>query len=348
MVFVWLLLFALLGTPSLGGGQRVSGCHDAETVLARVGGEVITEAEICEVIAKQLVALEMQKYRLRKTTLERMIHQRLLALEAQARGLSAEELRNQLEQQASVTPQEVQNFYDTNFHRFAHLEEARALESIREFLANRKKAQVLREFLAQLQERYSVARFLDLPAGREVDQPQVGTTVAGGPSSPVTVSVFVDFRCPHCAASHEALQRLAARFPSGTLWIRYLYFPSRQAPESFAAAEAAECAAAQGRFAAYADRLFRSGRWDEAALSAAAEEVGLDREEFAACRQGHRYRSTIAEHLRVAAELEVTATPAWLINGRLYEGGMAYDDLERIVQHVLPETKPAQGERLVR
>ncbi len=261
--------------------------------------------------------------------------------------MSPEELRSEVERQAAVTAQEVQSFYDANSHRFADLDEAKARESIREFLANRKKGEVLRKFLAELRERYPVAVLLDPPAGRKVDQPSLGTTLAGGPSSPVTVSVFIDFRCPHCAALHEALGRLAARFPRGHLWVRYLYFPSRQAPESFAAAEAAECAAAQHQFAAYADRLFRKGRWDEAALVAAATELGLDPEEFTSCRQEHRSRSTIAEHLRVAGELEVTATPTWVINGRLYEGAMAYDDLERIVQRLLSETAGAQGESLV-
>ncbi|GAB4252396.1 MAG: hypothetical protein Kow00109_27960 [Acidobacteriota bacterium] len=346
MLFL-LQLLVLAGAPSLSGGYSIGPCPEAQEVVARVGGQMITEAELCAVIAKQLASLEMQKYRLRKTTLERLIEQRLLVLEAQARGLSPEELRSQIERQAGVTAEEVQSFYDANFHRFADLDEARARESIREFLANRKKAEAFRDFLAELRERYPVAVLLDLPAGRKVDQPRLGTTLVGGPSSPVAVSAFIDFSCLHCAALHEALRRLAARFPPGNLWVRYLYFPSRRAPESFAAADAAECAAAQGRFAAYVDRLFRGGRWDEGALVAAAAEVGLEREEFTACRQEHRYRSTIAEHLRVAGELEVTATPTWVINGRLYEGGMAYDDLERIVQRLLPGTAQAQGEKLV-
>jgi hypothetical protein len=186
------LLVALLGAPALGGGQRVSGCHGAEKILARVGDGFLTEADLCQVIARQLAALELQKYRLRKTTLERLIDRRLLALEAQARSLLPEELRNQLEQQVTVTPQEVQSFYEANFHRFADLDEARARKSIREFLADGKRTKALRDFLAELQERYAVAVFPELPPGREVDQPEVGTTLTGDPSSPVVVTVFVD------------------------------------------------------------------------------------------------------------------------------------------------------------
>jgi hypothetical protein len=72
------LLVALLGAPALGGGQRVRGCHGAEKILARVGDGFLTEADLCQVIARQLAALELQKYRLRKTTLERRIGRRLL------------------------------------------------------------------------------------------------------------------------------------------------------------------------------------------------------------------------------------------------------------------------------
>ncbi|GAB4108096.1 MAG: hypothetical protein Kow001_03440 [Acidobacteriota bacterium] len=63
---------------------------------------------------------------------------------------------------------------------------------------------------AELRERYPVVVLLDFPAGRKVDQPRLGTTLVGGPSSPVVVSAFIDFNCPHCAALHEALGRLAS------------------------------------------------------------------------------------------------------------------------------------------
>src|SRR5690554_4787488 len=74
--------------------------------VARVGSEVITEQDVIDLAGKQISQLQQQMYRLKYRTLQQLINQRLMRLEAQARGISTEQLKNELSMKAGVTEEE--------------------------------------------------------------------------------------------------------------------------------------------------------------------------------------------------------------------------------------------------
>lgn len=82
----------------------------------------------------------------------------------------------------------------------------------------------------------------------------------GSPNAPVTLDVFSDFQCPHCARLHfgaikEALGDCVA---SGKVRIVYHDYPLSQHPYARKAALYADAAARIGRYERICDALFRT------------------------------------------------------------------------------------------
>lgn len=106
----------------------------------------------------------------------------------------------------------------------------------------------------------------DLLAGKAPEQPLPTLAfrpvdpqrdhIRGSRDAPVTLLEYSDLECPFCKQFHTTLQRATQEYDGKVRWV-YRHFPldalhSKARKE----AEAAECAAAQGKFWEFLDRLF--------------------------------------------------------------------------------------------
>jgi protein-disulfide isomerase len=159
------------------------------------------------------------------------------------------------------------------------------------------------------------------PAAPQAEAPQrydvsVDDDPALGPSdAPVTIVEFSDFNCPYCRRFHaETFPDLMAAYPDQ---IRFVYrdFPITSA-ESLVAAQAANCAGRQGAYWAYHDALLRADLGlGELAYETYANRLDLDAEALAACIAAGEEQSEVETDARAAAELGVSGTPTFFING---------------------------------
>ena len=152
--------------------------------------------------------------------------------------------------------------------------------------------------------------------------------MAAGPSdAPVRVDVYADFQCPYCArAAREVIAPLMAQdVAEGRMRIVFHNFAFLGA-ESRWAAEAAVCAAAQGRFWPFHDRLFAEHRGENVGtfrperLVAMARDEGLGVEAFQRCLEQRSARSLVEASYEEGRRRGVRATPTFIVNGRLVEG----------------------------
>src|SRR5206468_5807215 len=104
--------------------------------------------------------------------------------------------------------------------------------------------------------------------------------VRGPASADVTLVEYGDFACPFCRAAYANIKELIARMPD----VRFVFRANPRShlfAEAEPAAEAAEIAAAQGKFWEMHDRLFQTeGGLSRARLVALAGEIGLDTAQF--------------------------------------------------------------------
>ena len=157
----------------------------------------------------------------------------------------------------------------------------------------------------------------------------------------VTVVEFSDFHCQYCRMASDTVAELLRIFPRD---VRVVYRHSLLDPEDGTlAGEASMAAAAQGRFWPFHDRLFASdGPIDRAEVDRAAREIGLDMDRFRADMDGARYRSAVRAEDRRAAELGVTATPVFFVNGRPLVGSHGLGTFVSLI-----EEERARAEKLV-
>lgn len=138
-------------------------------------------------------------------------------------------------------------------------------------------------------------------------------------SAPIIVE-FGDYECSPCAAADTAMARLLSKLRFA---LRFHYLPSeREHPYAFEAAVAAECAAAQSRFAAMHHLLFRRqadlGVLSWATLAAAAGVI--DTLAFTACMDGNAAARVVVGDIAMARLLQLEQTPAFLLGRVVYYG----------------------------
>jgi len=117
-------------------------------------------------------------------------------------------------------------------------------------------------------------------------------------------------------------------------------------PESQWAAEASECAAEQGAFWPYHDRLYdrqageNRGGFSQDNLKRFAVELGLDSQAFDACLDSGKYAATVRADTAAGQSLGVKGTPAFLVNGRPLVGAQPFEVFQQII-----ETEIGAGEK---
>lgn len=163
----------------------------------------------------------------------------------------------------------------------------------------------------------------------------------GDPNAPVTVYEYADFQCPACGAfTRQYKPRIEEDYvKTGKVHFVFKNF-AFLGQESVWAAEAAYCAAEQGGFWAYHDKLFANqrgenrGAFSKANLIRFARELGLKTEDFQICLDSGRYRQKVQDDLREGQERGVNSTPSFLVNGELIRGVDYLGLREAIERHV--------------
>ncbi len=109
--------------------------------------------------------------------------------------------------------------------------------------------------------------------------------------------------------------------------------------ESVWAAEAAQCAAEQGQFWAYHDKLFEeqgpenSGAFDKPNLRRFAADLGLDTGRFDACLAADRELAKVRQEAQEAREQGIVSTPTLLVNGRVFRGVPSFAQLYQLIEN---------------
>lgn len=146
----------------------------------------------------------------------------------------------------------------------------------------------------------------------------------------LTISEFVDFRCPQCARAREVLAQLLEGNPNDIRLI-FRHYPldsecnpqitQQVHPASCAASIAAECAGAQGQFWEYAEQLFTDQKaYTRTDLEDFASKLNLDLERFQSCLDDINTKDLVRRDIEEAERIGVKATPTLVVNGHLIEG----------------------------
>jgi protein-disulfide isomerase len=157
----------------------------------------------------------------------------------------------------------------------------------------------------------------------------------GPGDAPITLLEYADFECPACAQAEPITRHLVEAFGNQLRFV-FRHFPLVEVhPNAELAAEAAEAAAAQGKFWEMHHLLFASPHHLAMAdLTKHAEAIGLDMTRFHAEMADRIYTQRIQEHRRAGELTHLRSTPAFFLNGKFVDVSFGFDKLEEAVHAI--------------
>jgi protein-disulfide isomerase len=186
----------------------------------------------------------------------------------------------------------------------------------------------------------------DAPVGTAVASPDSALRaaadlgrIAGDPSAKVWMLIVSDFECPYCKQWHDATYATLRReyVETGKVRMAYLNFPLPQHVQAVPAANAAMCAAAQGKFWQYQSALFEEQKtWAAEGdkrdrFERIGQRVGVELPALRACMQSNAMRPLIESDRDRSERAGVSSTPTFIIGNERLSGAAPIEDFRRVL-----------------
>lgn len=181
--------------------------------------------------------------------------------------------------------------------------------------------------------------------------PTNGRTL-GDPNAPVTIDIYGDFRCSACyqftegGTESQVVSQLVAPGKAKVVWHDYLVIDADGSNVSRDAANAAWCAADQGKFWTMHDWLYANQTseapsvFPQDRLLKIGQAAGLDMTAFTTCVQNGTHFADIAnEEANIPAAARAHGTPSIMIDGNLVNA--TFTDIQTAVEKASGSAAPS-------
>jgi protein-disulfide isomerase len=188
-----------------------------------------------------------------------------------------------------------------------------------------------------------VAGVLIIPSLKKVEvksnpRPMADFDSMGDKNAKVKVEEFSDFQCPYCKQFATEMEAAYVKqyVETGKVHWKFITY-SFIGEESVKAAEAAYCAADQGKFWEYHDLLFANqngenqGVYTQEFVLQMAKELSLDIATFQTCIDYGTYAQKVTDNMNYGQSKGVNGTPYFLVNDKLVDSG----NLEAAIEEAL-------------
>jgi len=320
-----------------GAGARPSDMPP-DTVVATIGSDKITAADLDEKLKGQLTQMEeemnKQKFQLRRQKLDELIMDRLVEAEAKKKGQSKEDfLKAEVDGKIQQpTDDQVKKLFDESSSR---LPPGSTVDTYRtqivDFLTRNQKQEKMRDLYARLRKENNVQVKLTEPR----KQVEAKGPSRGPEDAKVTIVEFSDFECPFCGRASATVDQVMQAYP-GKVRLVFRHYPLSFHPNAQKAAEASMCANDQKRFWEYHDLLFKNQKaLAIPQLKEHAKSVGLDEKQFAECLDSGKHKKLVEDDMQAGSAVGVSGTPAFFINGVNLSGAQPIDEFKRVIDQEL-------------
>lgn len=182
---------------------------------------------------------------------------------------------------------------------------------------------------------------LGLPAGKYLRQPSISESdiLIGNPEAKVKVIEYSDFQCPYCQSFHADLMK-ALQGKTADVFFVFKNLPLNVFPQSLNAALASECAAEQGKFAAFSDILFaRQSEWANTSgtriFKVYGARAGVSAADFGTCLDSEKYLPKLSAIRAEAEAFGIAGTPATFVNEIFLKGAVPKETIDETLSQEL-------------
>ncbi len=321
-----ILIPPLTAKATQAGIAQIKASGHGNPVVATIGERNIHLDELKRAIQLELYTKEDE---LRDAWLE----QEILKTAAQERDLTLDEyVIQEVYGSVEVTESEIRAFYEQVRH---DIPDSQTFDDVRQGIRNKigtmKGNQALAEHVDQLKARFGYIFTLPPFERFMVDPDTRGAPTYGSEDAPVTLVVFSDFNCFHCARAHQELFELVEKH-EGKIRLVYKHYPVYSDDMAEQSARIAACAHLQGKFWNVADILFESeiGEFNDSTLESLAARAGLDPALLKQQMNDSMTADIVTADIEEGRALGIYATPSLFINGR-YIGYAPPEELEPMI-----------------
>ncbi len=156
----------------------------------------------------------------------------------------------------------------------------------------------------------------------------------------VTLVEFGDFECPACGVSYPIVKQLEKDY-GDKLNVVFRNYPLPQHTNALPASEAAEGAAAQGKFWEMHDKLYENqDKWSNEAnpldtFIQYAKDLNLDIDKFTQDVKGEKYKDKITADENDGNTIAISATPTFFLNGQKLDGIPTVEEFKNLIDQKL-------------
>jgi protein-disulfide isomerase len=311
----------------------------ADDVLATVGTKTFTRADIEKRVKPKLIEVEAQRYEVMREGLDEAVAEELFTLEAASRKVSPEQLeKDEIEAKIPApTDAEIQKIYDDNKEELQGQTLDQVKPQILEYIKGERGGARRQAYIEELKKKYKAVDKLRAPI---VEVATAGRPERGGAKATVTIIEFSDYQCPFCKRGEDAIQKVVEAY-GDKVKIVFRDYPLPFHDRARPAAEAANCANAQGKFWDYHKKLFANQQaLADDNLKAYAKDIGLDTAKFEECYAKKAFSAAIDKDLADGVSAGVNGTPAFFINGRSLSGAQPFEKFKEVIDEELATAKP--------
>jgi protein-disulfide isomerase len=273
-------------------------------------------------------------YEARRDAIDEIASNRLLDQEAQARGIDRSALIQSEITAKVVGPNddEIQEWYEANPARVQGAPLGQIRGAILAFLTQERTVVARNRFIDSLKAKTPVKIFLEPPRAKVGAE---GRPSRGPADATVEIIEFSDFQCPYCLRAYPIVKQVLSTYGNRVRLV-YRHYPLPNHPDARPAAEAAACAAEQGKFWEYHDQLFEhQAKLGNAELKQYATDVGLESRQFSECLDTRKYQKDVDADLAAGRDAGISGTPGFFINGRPLDGAQPFEAFKTIIDEEL-------------
>ena len=307
-------------------------------VVAKIGGEEITEDQLIGDAQLELMQIKKQEYDLKMSQLNKMVQEKVLGAEAKKEGLaSSEEFINKKILKGDI------KISDADYKKFVkekNIPESNINDQVKEriysYMKEQKRDEMVQAYVAKLTKGNPVEVYFKKPKSNI--QVELGDApVTGGDNAKVTVIEFSDFQCPFCGRAAKTVSEVKKKY-GNKIKIAFKQFPLPMHKDAEPAAEASMCVYEQGKdkFWKFHDIAFAAqDKLDAESLVKHAKASGADEKKFKECVAAKKYADYVKKDMAYGEKLGVRSTPTFFINGQLLSGALPVDAFSEVIDEEL-------------
>jgi len=316
--------------------KTVDACGGGDQIVGYLNEEASTLAVLEQELINKLREHEIDRYNTLKSGLETMLANELFQQEADALGITLEDLI--LVEVGNKVPDptelDVRNFFEEHKHEAP---EVPVFEDVKDRISNVVKRRALKarryDYLNELMAASGSKNLLD-PPRTSIEIPEL-TKMVGPPDAPITLVEFADYQCPACKRAYPLVNFILSEYKD-QIQYAFIDFPLDIHDNAVPASVAAHCADDQELFWDYHQNLMLMvGDLGHDDLIARAANVGLDVDQFTACLDSNKDVDKIEHNIEMARQFGVNRTPTFFVNGRYLLGITTTDEFRTVIEEEL-------------